>query len=310
MTRKTKILTASLMAGVGLLAVAAVAGHHGHGAFARGMDHAGGHHGWRGHKARGHHSKRKGPRRMLKRLKRMDVDNNGEVTQAEFLQRRQDRFALLDADKSNTLSPEELVSPMNDRREWRAKRMIKRLDANKDGKVTKDEMLAVARARFSKRDLDGDGEINKNDMPPRKGWWKRHRGDDEHNEGDRESRADDRDDDRAEGRRGHHGRKHGWRRVRTLEQVEKRVTRRFEKRDVNKDGVIDLSELTTGNQERQDFAKRKRLHRLDADKDGTVSKDEFLKKARDRFSIWDLDDNGSINAEDLPPALAQRWQAK
>ncbi len=316
MKRTTKILTAGLVAGAGIFAIAVVSHPHGPGAFARGMDgaggwHRGGHHGWRGHGAH-KGAKHHGMRKMLKRLKRMDADNNGEVTETEFLQRREQRFALMDADKSNTLSADELVSPKRERRVWRGKRFVKRMDTNKDGKVSKDEMLAVARARFAEHDLDGDGKVTRSDMPP-KSKHHRRRGHDEAR--DDTSASEDVGEKIAEddekGRRGRHGKHRRWhRRVRTLEQVEKRITRRFEKADVNKDGFIEADEFAQRGKDRMEFAKRKRMHRLDANKDGTVSQDEFMKKARDRFAIWDLDDSGAVTAEDLPPALAQRWKAK
>lgn len=50
-----------------------------------------------------------------------------------------------------------------DRDGSRAERMIERLDADKDGRVTREEMVAAANARFTARDKDGDGIVSAED---------------------------------------------------------------------------------------------------------------------------------------------------
>ncbi len=308
MKRRTKLFVAGAVAGAGLLAVGSFVGHRSSEAFAREFDpmqfaaneegvnedgasearddgrrrHSGRH--WRRHhgyhKGHGRHHRM---RKMFRRLKKMDVDQNGEVTEAEFLKRRQDRFAWLDTDNNKSLSAGELARPIGERQQWRAKRKMKRLDADKDNRIAKDEMLAVAREKFARHDLDGDGKITKEDLPPHKHgkkWRKR-------------------------------GHKFGWWHGRgSLEKVEQYVEKRFTKLDENKDGFIDVGELTSRKADRLEFAKRKRLHVLDTNRDGSVSETEFMEKARKRFSLWDLDDSGAITAEDLPPRMALRWQEK
>lgn len=44
------------------------------------------------------------------------------------------------------------------------KHMLERLDANKDGKVTKDEFVADAEKRFSEIDADKDGNVTEEEM--------------------------------------------------------------------------------------------------------------------------------------------------
>ena len=41
--------------------------------------------------------------------------------------------------------------------------MFERWDADKDGKVTADEMKAAAAVRFAERDIDGNGVISRDD---------------------------------------------------------------------------------------------------------------------------------------------------
>lgn len=48
-------------------------------------------------------------------------------------------------------------------RKPRAERMFEKWDADKDGKVTAEEVKAFAAERFAKRDIDGDGVVSRDD---------------------------------------------------------------------------------------------------------------------------------------------------
>jgi hypothetical protein len=50
------------------------------------------------------------------------------------------------------------------------------------------------------------------------------------------------------------------------------------------------------------------MHVHDTNTDGSVSKDEFLAKPKEHFSMMDLD--GAITANDLPPRMARRCTEK
>ena len=307
MKRSTKIIGAGVLLGAGMLALGLVHGKRHGEAFARGIDeiaegaemeadldndagygspnhyrrhkgHRWGHHGRKGYK-------RKGMRRMFRRLTEMDVNRDGSVTQEEFLAARAAKFARLDVDKSNVLSGDELALPVKERIDWRIKHRIKRFDSNLDGRVTKDEMFVHVRKRFLEHDLDGDGKITDKDLPPNSE-LSHHR-------------------EKRKGKR-----LLNWFRSQTLEKLEKRAEKRFDRIDANGDGVIEQADLMSRKSDRIAFAKRKRLHRFDSDKDGVVSQVEYMARAKDRFALWDLDNNGIISASDLPPRLAYRWQQR
>jgi len=298
MSRTHWIIGMGLIGAASLIAVNAVSAHR----------HGGGY-GWHmggGHYAHGHHHK---GRKMLRRLKRAHADNDGKVTLEEFLARREARFTESDVNKDGALSAEEVVRPLKERADYRVRRMIKRFDADGDDSIIKAEFEAPARKRFAERDFNGDGQISDDERPPRMGKGPGRRG------GPPE--ADEASDEAAEagenaGEGGRYGgkKRHEWHRVRSLDKLLERRGRLFERIDANGDGVIEAAEIGQRRTARIEFAKKKRMHVLDVDRDGSISRDEFLRKPRERFSYIDLDGNGVIEAADLPPRAARRWNER
>ena len=85
---------------------------------------------------------------------------------------------------------------------------------------------------------------------------------------------------------------------------------KFTRYDSNDDGVIDAAEPREKGSKRRDYYKRRRMHVLDTNKDGSVSKDEILAIPKEHFSMMDLDGDGAITANDLPPRMARRGKEK
>lgn len=344
--RKTLMLTAGAVAvlamgAVGLAAVAHEGGHGRHGGYHHhdGWHHDGWHHdGWGQGKHRLH--------RKLGKLKKLDTNGDGTVTLEEYLKPKEERFAELDAAGNGNLSAEALVGRERAALEYRIKRMLKRYDADGDGRISKEEFEKPARARFAKRDFNGDGKISDDELPPRHG--RGDSGDDDRddnddagdksgskapeNDGERDvARGDDATGDH-EGRRHRHGhhryhRHHhhhhdggkgwhhggkGWRGEgpRNLDDVLKRSGRRFDRLDDNKDGVIDNNEMAGRRGERIAYEQRRRMHVLDTNKDGAVSKQEFFAGREARFSMLDLTGDGKIAVDDFSPRAARFWERK
>ncbi len=123
-------------------------------------------------------------------LRGADANKDGAVDQAEFQASRDKWFADLDADKDGFVTAAELKA-FGDKMhaEWAKKhgdqaaadkadkmkrkhgdfseRMLKRVDTDEDGKISKAEADAAGAKFFARLDDNGDGKIEGNEMPQR-----------------------------------------------------------------------------------------------------------------------------------------------
>lgn len=93
---------------------------------------------------------------------RADADGDGRISQAEFVGRRLDRLRAADANGDGSVSPEERQAMRQAHRAARADARFDRLDADKDGAVTRAEFDAAHAARGDRgprgmRGRHGDG---------------------------------------------------------------------------------------------------------------------------------------------------------
>lgn len=228
--------------------------------------------------------------RLGERLRDMDADKDGAVTLEEFLARRAPTFTRFDKNNDGAVDAAEFDAAAKESSDYWIKRFIKRFDADKDGKISQDEFARARKERFAMRDLNDDGRLGLEDMPPglreRFGSWRR----------DRAEGSDSKD--------GKEARKDGG--PSTMDRLLGRIGRQFSRFDKNGDGFIDAADLTSLAAERSTFAAQRFFRRFDADKDGKVTRNEFNRFANERFTNLDLDDDGKITQADLPPALRGR----
>jgi len=96
-----------------------------------------------------------------------------------------------------------------------------------------------------------------------------------------------------------------------------RVRERFAGIDKNSDNILDAAEIEAAlNQRMGERQKRagmapgemgeRMLRRFDGNKDGRVTKDEFLAEVRRNFAEMDLNNDGRITDDDLPPMMRGR----
>lgn len=93
----------------------------------------------------------------------LDTNADGQITMEEMQNRGAARLAQADTDGDGFLSLSEIETAAAERVSAHAARMLERLDANSDGKLSAEEMQKPGRAdrRFNRVDADGDGAITK-----------------------------------------------------------------------------------------------------------------------------------------------------
>ncbi len=92
-----------------------------------------------------------------------DLDRDGKVTLAEFRKSQADAMlARFDANKDGKISRDELKPPQGD--PARGGRMWAMMDTNKDGQISRAEIEAGAKMRFERADTNKDGWLSKGEI--------------------------------------------------------------------------------------------------------------------------------------------------
>lgn len=106
-------------------------------------------------------------RRSERMLKKMDSNNDGQITRQEFLDAKmksaEQQFTGMDTDANGVISASELNASRMGRHE-RFGKIYDRIDANRDGNVTRDESQTAWTRWFSKMDQNGDGLVTANEV--------------------------------------------------------------------------------------------------------------------------------------------------
>lgn len=108
---------------------------------------------------------------MMPEFSEVDTNSDGKLSQDEMAAHAKARFDAADTDGNGKLSAAEMAAAkkkqQDDRRVRKMTKMIERLDADKDGELSFDEMPGQktrAEQMFSRIDKDGDGAISKEEM--------------------------------------------------------------------------------------------------------------------------------------------------
>lgn len=242
-----------------------------------------------------------------------------EMTKDDFDKRARQRFAGIDTNSDGVLDEAEIKASienrLNKRRgSWgqRGKRgegpgqgrrrgMMARLDADGDGKVTRAEFEAGVKDRFARFDLNNDGAITDDDLPPRMRGKDVLKGD-----GPMIGRG-------GMGRRHHRpgGRMMG--KIMRLRQADANndgsisldeamafANKRFARKDQNGDGVVDQADRDLRKQANIDYRVKRFIHRFgkDADAAGKVTREQFMARAGEKFAKLDVNKDGTITRDE------------
>ncbi len=224
-----------------------------------------------------------------------------EITREDYDTRTRERFARLDKNSDGTIDVSEIEAAMAEGRGGRMQprggnpgdRLIQRFDANRDGKVTREEFLESVKKRFAEVDLNNDGKITDDDLPP----MMRGRNVLSHfaNQGGMPG-----------GRGGRGGSQMGFLSgvevkdgAITLDAVLAASTKEFDRFDRNKDGMVDKVDMDALRKEMTDYQVKRFIHAYGADKDGKVSREQFATKANERFAAMDANKDGKLAGEEL-----------
>ncbi len=297
MSKKTILVAAGVLLAAG--AVAAVA-HGGRGGWRSDGDGWGGHRGgWhegRRHEGRGHEGRGHEGRGHEGRGHRFGRQAAG-LTQEEWDARTRERFARLDANSDGVIDTAEVSSTFEKRGERRAERgqrfterMLKRMGADTEGKLTRAAFDAFLDKKFAEADLNSDGKIDDADLPPMM----------------RGRQALSKDAGQSGfGRRGGRdqgGRLFGFLRnadtngdgVITREEVKAAADKRFANFDRTGDGTVDKADFEKLRTETSEYRVQRFMHRFGA-KDGKVTREQFEAKAKEQFAMRDTDGDGVMD---------------
>lgn len=100
--------------------------------------------------------------RMIDKLfAKYDPQHTGVITVDAFLKDADARFAKIDTKHQGFIDKDELAAYVGSARAPLADRILKRLDTNNDGKISKEEFEKPLRKRFALLDLNDDGKVTR-----------------------------------------------------------------------------------------------------------------------------------------------------
>jgi len=104
-------------------------------------------------------------------LEHADADHDGKVTRQEYINARAEQFARLDRNGDGVLDDADSRQGGNatDRGQRAAAAVRGRIDANGDGKITKEEFTNAPTVLFDKFDADKNGELDAKELEAARG---------------------------------------------------------------------------------------------------------------------------------------------
>ena len=100
----------------------------------------------------------------MEMLAQADANRDGAVTRAEFVDARRARFAKMDRDGDGYFSDGDLPRLVRKRAGEKIARATQGFDANRDGRLSRDEFVNGPARVFDLGDANGDGRIDRDEM--------------------------------------------------------------------------------------------------------------------------------------------------
>ncbi len=168
-------------------------------------------------------------------------DRNADTTRQQVIDRVDQRFAALDANRDGRVTPEEMRQHGEQRRAERSERAFGRLDANNDGNISRAEW-DQARAQRAQRMSDRRAQAGQGERAGRPQGMRGMRG--------------------LRGMRAAHGaRMFGEQGYITQEQMRERALARFDRLDLNRDGTVTAAERQQAREQMRDRARERMQQR-------------------------------------------------
>jgi len=104
---------------------------------------------------------------VVQLLRAMDKDMNGTVSKDEFLQFMGEMFGRYDVNRSNQLEPTELRNVRfgaDKRTVAEARRLLRVVDKDTNGTVSRDEFLQFMGRTFDRLDVNRNGQLEANEL--------------------------------------------------------------------------------------------------------------------------------------------------
>ena len=149
----------------------------------------------------------------MHRFENLDQNKDGKVTRAEMLSRATERFDKADTNKDGKVTPEERKASFQQFAEQR----FAEQDKNKDGALSADELPGHFAKRMEKFDTNKDGKLTRAELQAL-----------------------------ADQHKGRFGKHFGADETRTRADLVAHVGERFDKLDTNKDGTLTQDEMKAG----------------------------------------------------------------